>query len=52
MPNETNDGIPEFLKIPQEERRQAWAEFRARKILPPEAKKGLPIGDLPNVEKS
>lgn len=53
MPNETNDGIPEFLIIPQEERRQAWVEFRARKILPPEQKQPmLPIGDLPDVEKS
>lgn len=46
-----DDGIPEFLKIPQEERRAAWDAFRAaRKILPPEAApKLLPIGDLPDV---
>lgn len=51
MPHEVSDGIPDFLKIPQEERKAIWDAFRAaRKILPPEVvTKPLPIGDLPDV---
>lgn len=35
------EGIPEFLKIPQEERNAAW-KLRAAKPLPAEPKHSLP----------
>lgn len=44
------EDIPEFLRIPQEERKAAWDKHRAeRKILPPEPKTYRPItGDAPD----
>lgn len=47
--SEQGNGIPSFLIISAEDRRKAWEDFRARKILPPEVKHHLPIGDLPDV---
>jgi len=50
MPNATNDGIPTFLIISQEERRKAWEDFRAKpKPATPEPKPYRPItGDAPD----
>jgi len=44
------EDIPEFLKIPQEERKAAWEKLRVdRKLLPPEQKTYRPItGAAPN----
>lgn len=42
------DGIPEFLRIPQEERKAAWAKIplapKPAHVMPPEYKR---ITDLP-----
>jgi hypothetical protein len=47
MPFELED-IPEFLKIPQDERRAAWEKFRAARPLPTETKPFYrPITDIP-----
>jgi hypothetical protein len=42
--------IPEFLKIPQDERKAAWEAFRAAKPLPPEKPRYRPITDLPPIK--
>lgn len=46
------EGIPEYLKIPQDERKAAWEKFRAdRKALPPEAPPAIRrITDLPGAK--
>lgn len=45
-----DEGIPDFLKIPQDERKAAWEKFRAAKPLPVETKKVLPpIMGIPGV---
>ena len=47
------EDIPEFLKIPQSERKAAWEKFRAKRPLPVETKPtyrpitGIPGGGTP-----